>query len=269
MPIIDAHAFLGAPPESVRVGTMREVHQVMGAARISAVLLSSAQAESGDFRRGNDELEKALAQYLNVFGYVSVNPSYPEESAEEIRKRLANPLFKGVKLPRASAGDRVASEGFRAVLHAARRYGKPVLVETTNAADVRDVVTLAGEYQTIKFILGGMGETEWETAIRACEPVLNTLLEIGSLEADQDRLRDAVAACTPRRVLFGSHFPELHPMFVLGMVKDAAIEDSDRQRILYRNALELFELELEGETVEPRRAETKRAEPEGGPGGHH
>lgn len=254
MPIVDAHAYFGAPSESVRTGSLREIEQVFGSCGVAAAILAAAFAETGDFARGNEELAKALPRCTNLYGLVSVNPSYPEESAEEVRKRFADARFVGMKLPRWVAGPRIHSEGFKAILHAARRYGKPVVIDTLDSADVRDVIVLAEEYQTVRFVLAGMGGRDWETAIRACEPVLNTFLEIGSLEADRDKIRDAVAGVTPRRVLFGSHFPYLHPLYVLGMVQDAAIEKSDAQRIVFRNAVELFGLEQEGEAIRQRRA---------------
>ncbi len=252
MPIVDAHAFFGAPPESVRKGSIEEVQLVLGQAKVNAVLLASAMAETGDFRRGNELLGKAMAGRAGLYGYLTVNPSYPAESVEEIRQRLGRGQFKAVKLPRETAGARLASEGFRTILHAALRYGLPVLADTASEADVRDVITLAGEFHSLKFILGGMGGEDWQTAVRACEPVLNAFLEIGSLEADRDKIADAVAAVTERRILFGSHFPRLHPLYVMGMIKDAGIDDRQRERILWRNAAELFELEPALEPLTPK-----------------
>jgi predicted TIM-barrel fold metal-dependent hydrolase len=244
VPIIDVHAYIGAPPESLRQGTLREVQQVLGACRINAAVLASGRAGTGDFRRGNEQLQSAIDGRVNVYGLVAINPSYPEESSEEVRRRLSHPQFRGLKLARETAGPRIDSEGLKTVLNASRRYGRPVLVETADADDVRGVVALAQEFHTLRFVLLGMGGPHWETAIRACEPVLNTCLEIGSLEADCDKVADALAAVGARRLVFGSHFPRLHPLYVLGMVKDAAIEDRDRDRLLWRNAAELFELEL-------------------------
>jgi len=252
VPIVDAHAYLGAPPESVRKGSIEEVESVLGPAKVNAVLVASAMAETGDFQRGNEQLEKALQGHRGTYAYVSVNPSYPEESAEELRKRLGRGPFKGVKLPRETAGERLDSGGFRTILHAAIRYGLPIFMDTASDQDVRDAVALATEFHSLKFILGGMGEEHWQAAIRACEHQLNTFLEIGSLAADQDKIRDAVAGVTPRRILFGSHFPRLHPLYVLGQVLDAAIEDRDRDRILWRNAAELFAIEVPEETLAPR-----------------
>lgn len=244
MPIVDVHVYYGAPPESVRQGTLPEIQRVLGQVKVSAALLASGRAATGDFRRGNEQLQQAIDGRVNLFGLVAIHPSYPTESAEEVRKRLSHPLFRGIKVARQSAGPRIDSEGLRAILNAARRYGRPVLCETESEADVRSVVALAKEFHALKFVLLGMGGEHWETAVRACEEVLNTYLEIGSLEADRDKLADAVAAVGPRRVLFGSHFPVLHPAYVLGMVKDAALDDRDRERLLVRNAVDLFELEL-------------------------
>ncbi len=242
MPSIDCHAFFGPTPETVREGTLGELERVLGDAQVGAALLASARAVHGDFRRGNAELQEAIADRQNLFAYVTVNAHYPEESVEECRVRFQSDRFRGLKLPRESAGPRIDSEGFRAILHAARRFGRPIFCDTRDESDVRDVVGLAQEYHTLKFILGGMAEEDWETAVLACEEVLNTVLELGSLVADRDKVGEAVASVTCRRVILGSHFPRLHPMYVVGMVRDAAISDSDRERIFYRNAIELFEL---------------------------
>lgn len=244
MPAVDIHAYLGAPPESVRQGNLAEIQRVLTASKVNAALLASGRAATGDFRRGNDQVQQAIEGRVNVFGLATVNPSYPTESAEELRRRLSSTAFRGIKVARASAGPRIFSEGLRAILNAARRYGRPVLVETDCEADVRDTVLLAKEFHALKFVLLGMGGADWETAIGACEEQLNTLVDIGSLHADCDKVADAIGAMGPRRVVFASHFPTLHPMYVLGMVRDAAIEDRDRERILYRNAVEIFELEV-------------------------
>lgn len=242
MPIIDSHAYFGPTPETVREGSLAELERVLGESQVGAALLASAMAVSGDFRRGNAELDEAIAPRNNMFGYVTVNAHYPEESGEEVRVRLQKPWFRGIKLPRVSAGPRIDSEGFRSILHMARRFGRPVFCGTHCAEDVRDIVILAKEFHTLKFILGGMAGDDWETAVRACEEQLNCVLEIASLSADRDKIGEAVRVVTPRRVLFGSHFPRMHPHYVLGMVKDAEIEPRDRERVVWRNAVELFEL---------------------------
>lgn len=265
MPVIDSHAYFGPTPETVREGSLAEIERVLGESQIGAVLLASALAVTGDFRRGNHELDEAIAPRNNMFGYVTVNAHYPEESGEEVRVRLQKPWFRGIKLPRESAGPRIDSEGFRSILHMTRRFGRPVFCETTCAEDVRDVVELAKEYHTLKFVLGGMAGDDWETAVRACEEQLNCVLEIGSLSADRDKVGEAVRLVSPRRVLFGSHFPRLHPHYVLGMVKDAEIEPRDRERIVWRNAAEIFELRsLSNEGLSAiRQVEQPETEPEG------
>lgn len=252
MPIIDAHAYLGAPPESIRRGTVDELAKVLGQCRVNAAVLCSALAETGDFRRGNEQLAQALAGRTGLHGYVTINPSYPEESIEEVRQRYGRGSIVAIKLPREAAGSRIDSEGFRAVLQSALRYTPVVLVDTAGEADVRDTVTLAREFHTVRFVLGGMGEQDWQTAIRACAEVLNCYLEIGTPEADRDKLKDAVDGVSAKRLLFGSHFPRLHPMYVLGMLKDAEISDRDRDRILWRNAAELFGLEVPAENLAPK-----------------
>ena len=87
MPIVDTHAFFGAPPESVRKGSVEEVEAVLGGAKVNAVLLCSAMAETGDFQRGNELLDKAihgraplnLARYL-IEKKTALDPDWQRDS---------------------------------------------------------------------------------------------------------------------------------------------------------------------------------------------
>ncbi|HAZ63065.1 MAG TPA: hypothetical protein DCZ72_05570 [Armatimonadetes bacterium] len=243
MAVIDIHSYLGAPPESVRTGTLKELSGIWRLAKINGALVASGRGASGDFRRGNEAVQREIDGRANVWGLCTVNPNYPGESADELRARLSGTLFRGLKVPRATAGPRIDSPGMRAILSAARRYGRPVLLETTCETDVRDAVSLAAEFHALRFILLGMGGPDWPSSIGIAEPQLNISLEIGSLEADADKVKDALDAVGPRRIMFGSHFPLLHPLYVLGMVEDSAIEPRDQERLLARNAVEAFELE--------------------------
>ncbi len=207
MPIIDAHAFFGAPPESVRKGTIEEVEGVLGQAKVNAVILAGAMCETGDFVRGNEQLGKAAEGHYGVYAYVSVNPSYPDESIEELRKRLTREPWKALKLPRGAAGPRIASEGLRAILHAAIRFGMPVLVDTDTRSGRAGRVDAVGRVPVPQVCARGHGRPGLGDGDPACEPNLNCYLELGSLCADRDKLGDAVRAVSARRVLFGSHFP--------------------------------------------------------------
>ena len=100
MPIVDIHVYFGAPPESVRQGTLPEIQRVLGQVKVSAALLASGRGATGDFRRGNEQLQQAIDGRVNLFGLVAINPSYPDESAEEVRRRLSHPLFRGIKVAR-------------------------------------------------------------------------------------------------------------------------------------------------------------------------
>jgi predicted TIM-barrel fold metal-dependent hydrolase len=242
MPLIDIHAHYGDPPYAAYRSTLEDLAAAMARYSVDHLFLASTFAQTCDFIRGNAELQKALEGREGMLGYVVVNAHYPEESAEEVRKYLGRSNFVGTYFHPAYSGQRVASEGTRRILDALRRYSKPVLFHTSHEQDVRDTVELAREYATLPMILGQTGGAAWETAIRATAEVLNCHLEIGAEQAERDKIREALAEVGPKRILFGSNMNVLHPAYVAGMVRDADIPNRDRDRIFYRNALELFGL---------------------------
>lgn len=242
MPLIDIHAHYGDPPYAVCRSRIEDLAAAMERYNIERLILASAFAQTCNFIQGNAELQQAIEGREGMCGYVVVNAHYPEESTEQVRQYLTRPHFVGTYFHPASTRQRVASEGTRLILDALRRYGKPVLIYTCSEQDVRDVVELARDYSTLQIILGQMGGPAWETAIRATASLLNCHLEIGAEQAARDKLKEALSEVGPRRLLFGSNMNVLHPAYVAGMVRDADIPNRDRERIFYRNALELFDL---------------------------
>lgn len=242
MPLIDAHAHYGDPPYAAYRSSIEDLAAAMERYHVERLLLASTFAQTCHFIQGNAELQKAIEGREDMFGYVVVNAHYPEESIDQVRQYLPRPNFVGTYFHPAYSRQRVASEGTRSILDALRRYGKPVLIYTCSEQDVRDVVELACEYGTLQIILGQMGGAAWETAIRATANLLNCYLEIGAEQAARDKIKEALSEVGAKRILFGSNMNILHAAYVAGMVREADISNRDRDRIFYRNALELFGL---------------------------
>jgi predicted TIM-barrel fold metal-dependent hydrolase len=87
-----------------------------------------------------------------------------------------------------------------------------------------------------------MGGRDWRQAVHAAHSATNIVLETsGAL--DRSKLSAAVEVLGAHRIVFGSGSPATGVAAALGMVEDAAISDDARRRILWDNAVRLFELE--------------------------
>jgi len=242
MPIIDIHGHYGAMPYAVEPQSIDEVLTLMKMFGIERTFLASAVAITVDMEAGNQQLAEAITAHDGLFGYVVLNPNGPEESAEEMRKYLGNRQFVGGKLHRTRNGQPLDSPECMQIIKGLLRYDKPVLVHADGAESLHELEALAKAYPTCPFILANMGDEHWPEALRIAKRVTNLHLDVGGAVADADRIKRAADQVGVHRLVFGTGTPLVHPLFALGMVRDAQVPASDKDRILYRNALKLFKL---------------------------
>lgn len=242
MPIIDVHAHYGWWSFPIRINSIEHINQLCERYEIEKVMLSSTEAIMCDMIRGNQQLAEAIKGQDRLLGYVVINPNYIDESSAEMRKYLYLPNFVGAKLHWTWAGQPLNSERTMELIKAYRRYDKPILIHTYSLNDALAVINLIKQFPGLIVIMAHMGGPDWERAVRAVENHAQIFVEPCSSQPHRDKVRFAVDRLGPRRVLFGSDMTLLHPAFVLGMVMDADLTDSQRQAILYRNAKHVFGL---------------------------
>lgn len=218
---------------------------------IDKAVLISTLAVNADFRLGNKELFEAIKSNDRLYGYLTVNPSYPEETVQLMRsvmnsrKFVAAALFQGVTSPYPNLED------YRYILNAYRRFGKPVFINTPDVQSVAAAEEIAKEFSTIKFIFGSMGGEEWQRAATNNKQ-LNVYLE-ASGSFDSDKIETAVTNLGPHRVLFGSNAPFSDPASMLALVQSSNISQDAITKILSSNAdkiLGLARVEAEPEAAE-------------------
>lgn len=240
MPIIDVHAHYGVWPFPDKGEELEKLLKFLDKYEVEKCILSSARAIVHDLLRGNAELAEVLEKDPRLFGYVVLNPNYPELCEREMTQYLrGGTKFLGVKLHYAYTGVPLDSPETREVLRRLRRHDVPALLHTYSASDIYQVAKLAQEFGQQKFILGHMGGHAWKEAIREAEVHTNFYLEPCCSIAEVDRITEAVKA-VPHRIVFGSDMTLLHPAYTLGMVMDADLSEMEREAVLRRNALRLF-----------------------------
>ena len=249
MPIFDTHAYFGATPFSSALATRDSLMQTMRRTEISGIALISALAAECDFVTGNRRLRDVIAPEDGVFGWVTLNSGYSAESQEEQRRHGYRRGIVGAALFGAP-GRPVTLEDAREILNAQRRYATPVALPVHDAEAVHQARLIAAEFPAMKFVFLTMGGEDWRMAVAAAKKHLNIYLEIsGSL--DTDKIAQASAAVTPRKLLYGSGLPGGSPELTLALVESApTLARPDRNRILAENAVALLRTQVQEDAAE-------------------
>ncbi|MHB0913151.1 MAG: amidohydrolase family protein [Armatimonadota bacterium] len=207
---------------------------------IDKAVLVPEMAVDSDFRRGNKELFDLIKGQDRLYGYLAVNPNYPEESIAIMRSAMSSPKFLAIALFGGASRPYPNLDDHGEMLNAYRRFMKPVFVHAPSAEAVAAVEEMAREFPMMKFILGSMGGSEWKRAMTLTQ-LLNVFAETsGSFDAE--KIEEAVERLGPNRILFGSNLPAFDPACILALIRSSDIPESAVEKILSKNAEKLFNL---------------------------
>jgi predicted TIM-barrel fold metal-dependent hydrolase len=210
---------------------------------IETAILIPRLAVDADFLQGNRELLEAIQGDDRLFGYLAVNPVFPEESIRLMRQAMPLPKFVATAMFRGASKPFPNLDDCREVLNAYRRFTKPVMLDVTSCDAISAAEQIAAEFPTIKFILGSMGGKDWK-GVMSLGRLLNVHLETsGTL--DSEKVEEAVESFGPRRVLFGSDLPFANPASMLALIQSSNVAKDVMTRILDTNAKNLFGLKQE------------------------
>jgi len=248
--IIDVHAHYGEWFSPIYASKTSDIMSMMRRYNIKYVILSSSKAITYDMIEGNNELSKILDYDEGLLGYVYVNPNYPELSKAEIRKYLGNPLFKGVgEIHPEYSGIPLNSKSLISIIEEAANYNKPMLIHTYSREHISHIAELANKFPDTIFIAAHMGGSarfgtglSWKSAIAAAKEHSNLYLEICQTTLERGKIEEAVDAIGADKILFGSDLTLLNPAHAIGMIIEADISKSDKEKIFYLNAERIFKL---------------------------
>jgi len=246
MSVVDVHVHLegyGIPGINQNAA---QISQFMRARGIERCVVMSSRAAQADPLSGNRILKAMVDKEQGMFGSLVAHLNRVDASLQAIRDLMSSRCFVAVSLISTNPSEPLHPLVADEVLNACRRYQKPVLVHTPNAACVEVGLHLAKTYNLHKFVFLGMGGADWRTGIAAAHQCVNIHLEIsGAL--DRAKLPAAIEAIGAHRILFGSGLPRLDPVAVLGLIEDSGISASDQRRILGENAVKMFGLDADDE----------------------
>lgn len=205
----------------------------------TAVLVPNL-AVTCDFQAGNQQLLEVIKDDPRLYGYLVVNPNYPDESIEVIRrmmggrKFLAMAMFGGASRPYANLDDCVE------IINAYRRFTKPVFINTPDAASVEAAKEIAAAFPTVQFIFGSMGGPDWKAALNLGK-LINVYLETSG-SFDVEKIEEAVRKVGAHKVLFGSDLPFSDPASEIALIRASKLPKDAMMKIFDQNAVKLFRL---------------------------
>src|SRR5581483_7246823 len=191
-----------------------------------------------DYAEANAALARIIARYPEkLIGFAFVHATRDTgRILEMVARAVTRWRFRGIKV-----------HGFdalptREVCDAARRFRLPILVDVVGQPQV--VEMLASQYPDVNFIIPHLGSfaDDW----KAQQQVVDQLVRYPNVYADTagvrrfDYIVQAVKRASPRKLLFGSDGPWLHPGLELHKIRLLGLSPEQQSLILGGNIMRLM-----------------------------
>jgi predicted TIM-barrel fold metal-dependent hydrolase len=191
-----------------------------------------------DYAVANAEVARIVARFpQRLIGFAFVHPNRDSGRIFQMVERAVTKWrFRGIKV---HGYDAMLT---REVCETARTFRLPILVDVVGQAQVVDM--FAPEYPDVNFIIPHLGSfaDDWKAQQQVCDQ----LTRYSNVYADTSGVRrfdyivQAVKRAGPRKVLFGSDGPWLHPGLELHKIRLLGLPPESEALILGGNILRLL-----------------------------
>jgi uncharacterized protein len=191
-----------------------------------------------DYAKANAELAQLIARHPDrLIGFAFVHSARDQGRIVPMLERAVTQWgFRGIKVHGHEAMPT------REVCEAARAYRLPILVDVAGKTSVIEM--LAPEYRDVNFIVPHLGSfaDDW----RAHQQVVDQLVHHPNVYGDTSGVRrfdyivQAVKRAGPRKVIFGSDGPWLHPGVEIEKIRLLGLPPRKEALILGGNAVRLL-----------------------------
>ena len=191
-----------------------------------------------DYAIANREVARIVSSHPErFFGFAFVNSVHDRGRVHKLVRQAVEEFgFVGIKLHRYDAPIS------REICEAARAFSLPVLYDVMSAVSVCEL--LAGEYPDVNFIIPHLGSfaDDWKAQVA----LIDHLVRHPNIYTDTagvrrfDILEQAVQRAGPRKILFGSDGPWLHPGLEFAKVRALGLSKADANLVLSDNFLRLI-----------------------------
>jgi predicted TIM-barrel fold metal-dependent hydrolase len=248
-PVFNTHAHYG-PYGAIyfpRKGEADAMLAAMDHAGVRIALISS-HAALRDPIHGNEVTATAVAAHPSRFrGYLVANPNYRGQTEKDVARfdHWRERGFVGFKLHPGIHAYPLTGPAYQPVFEFADARRIPVLSHTWGSDEncgTKQVREIIQTYPNVPFLAGHSCYGEWDTVIALANEHDNLYLELTAAYAVNGVLERMVAGAGANKILFGDDLPWFDPLYAVGCVLCAHINDDDRHAILHRNAESLFRL---------------------------
>lgn len=262
--IIDGHCHAGKGDRMTAPwNTDAAIEPYLRRARAAGITRTVVMAAfNSDYAKANAGVARIVARYPGrLIGFVFVHAT---RDAGRIFHMVAQALrqwrFRGIKIHGSEAMPT------REVCEAARAFRVPVFVDVVSRPEVIDM--LAPQYPDVNFIVAHLGSytDDW----RAHQQVVYQVARYPNVYADTSAVRrfdyivEAVKRAGPRKLIFGSDGPWIHPGVELHKIRLLGLPKEKEALVLGQNLLRLMEQARVGEEalkVARREEQSKKPEP--------
>lgn len=242
--LIDAHQHNGPWPFPGRFGDVELNLHYLKRDGIHAAVISSTEGIVSNMMRGNARLAAAIAGHPELYAYVVVNPTHLVASCAEMDKYYDNPQFVAAKIHPAYAKTPLSSPNMVPLIAEIAKRGRPALIHTWGAGEVRALANLAQRWPQWKVLMAHGGGDAWREAIEVAQQTPNIYLEFCCSAVERGKVERAIAALGPERVLFGTDATLFDTMYMLSLYREANLSPAESRMVMGENALRLFGLRL-------------------------
>lgn len=245
MKIIDIHSHLGKFFFPIEENDVSDILKIMDKNDIEKIVLSSSLGLIYNFIEGNQILAKTIKNQDRLYGWIFINPNYPEESIEEIEKYLPSDKFIGLGelYHYGYIGKPIDCPEHRYILKRLQKFPERKRIVLWHCYDqqaIDQLVLLARDFPEISFIMAHAGGLDWRNAIPIVKEIPNLYIEICSGLPVRGKIEYMVKSVGVEKILFGADITLLNPNFTYGMIFDAEITEKEKELILYKNAKNLL-----------------------------
>jgi predicted TIM-barrel fold metal-dependent hydrolase len=191
-----------------------------------------------DYRHANREVARIVRRHpARFFGFAFIHPERDRGRVGELVREAIEELgLVGLKVHRHDA--RITRE----ICEAARRHRLPILYDIVGEVSVCEL--LATEYPDVPFIIPHLGSfaDDWRAQLAFIDPLVrhaNIFTDTSGVRRF-DLLTQAVARAGPRKILFGSDGPWLHPGVELAKIHALELAPRDAALVLGGNCERLL-----------------------------
>ena len=243
--VFDIHGHLGQWNRMYhRDHTPQDVVQRMDQLGVQRLVISDLLAIGPDYRKGNDRVGRALAEFPDrLVGYAVYNPNYESEMATEMGRCFDELGCSGIKLHCMLHDTSTEDPSYRLAFRVAEERACPVLCHVHDGPSPDFLSALLAEHPHAKFIyahIGGGPRSHLEPVLPVVRTRSNLFLDLAMSAMPRATLAWLAGEIPPGQILYGSDYPIMDFSYQLGRVLHAQIPEKLKRMILWNNADSIF-----------------------------